>query len=84
MPDEPVTEARPVLPWDEAHQVQFNFFRGAVFGKAQALGKPLHVGVNHDALGGAESVAKDNVGGLASDAWQCGERLEGAGHLSVV
>ena len=73
-----------MLSGDEAHQVQFDFFGGTVFGESQTAGKPLHMRVNDNAFGRAECVPEDDVGRFASDAWQFGERLEGAGHLAGV
>ncbi len=84
VPDEPVAEAGPVLARDEAHQVEFDFFRGSVFGEAQAPGEPLDMGVDDDAFGGVEGVAKDDICGFAAYAWEFGEGFEGAGDLAGV
>ena len=84
VPDEPVAEAGPVLARDEAHQVEFDFFRGSVFGEAEPPGKPLDMGVDDDAFGGVEGVAEDDICGFAAYAGEFGEGIEGAWDLAGV
>ena len=60
------------------------FTGSALFRQAEAGGEPLDVGVHDDAFIDAEGVAEDDVGGLAADAGERGERLHGGGHFAAV
>ena len=67
-----VAKAHPLFFRDNGHQVGFDLVR-IVFGReAQALRQAHDMGVDADGVA-AETVAEDDVGGLAADAGQADE-----------
>lgn len=70
MPDQPVTEHRPLFLWNKFLEIPFNFFRSRCFGEAQSIGKSLYVGVDNDPFVDAECIAEHDIGGLSTDTSQ--------------
>ena len=77
VPDQQVREAAPVRPRNELHQVALDLDRILVPRQPEALRKPAHVRVDHDALRVAE-LGRDDVGRLARDAGQPQQLLDRA------
>jgi len=84
MPDEPVAKVCPLGPWNELHQVLFDLFGRGLFRQAESRGESLHVGIDDHAFVDVEGIAKDDVGGFATDAGERRERGHVAGNLAVV
>ena len=84
MPDEPVTEQRPLRLRHEGHQFRLDFLRRLLFCQAQPLRQPRDVGVHDDADIDSEGIAQNNVGRLAPDAIQLRQLLHRAWHFTAV
>ena len=84
MPDEPVTEQRPLLLRHERHQIPLNFLRRLLPCQSEPLRQPCDVGVHDDTNVDAERVAQNDVGRLAPDAAQLDQFLHGLRDLPAV
>ena len=80
--DHPVTEQRPVAALNKLTNRVFHLDRIGLFGPSPTPDQPAEVGIDGNA-GDAESVAEDHIGGLASDAGQGDQLIQGRGHLTV-
>lgn len=76
MPDEPVAEIDPVGFGDELHQVLFDGHGVGGAAQGEAVGETLDVGIDNDAGGYLEGAAKNDIGGLATDAVEGDEGFE--------
>ena len=71
MPDEPVTEQRPLFLRHQRHQFRLDFLRRLLLRQPKPLRQPRDMRV-HDHTGvDAKRIAQDDVGGLAPDAANC-------------
>src|SRR5437868_2581069 len=84
MPDEQMTEQGPFLRGNNFLQIILDFFRRRLAGQLEAVGKPGHVGIDHNSVVEIKSVAEDDVGRFASDASQLSQSVHGAGNLAAV
>ena len=84
MPDEPVAEEAPRIPWNEGEEVGLDFSGIRLGGEAEALGEAADMGVDDDALLEAECVSEHDVGGFAADARKGGEFLHTVRNASPV
>jgi hypothetical protein len=69
---------------EQSHEVWLDFFGSGVSRKAETLGKPLHMGIHHDAFGCAKSVAQDHVRSFAADPWQSNKRFHRLRDISAM
>ena len=67
---------------DEVVELEFDFVGVGLLREADAIGDALEMGVDDDTRGG-ETLAEDDVGGLAADARERGEGVHGGGDPSV-
>src|SRR6185503_10465470 len=67
MKDQPMGKVNPILARNDLFQVFFHFPRLFLRGQPEAVRKPLHMRIDHDATGDVERIAQDHIGGLAPD-----------------
>lgn len=75
VPNQPVTEQRPLLLRHENHHVPLNFVRRGLFRQAKPTRKPRHVRVHDDADVEAEGIAQNDIRRFASDTVQLRQLL---------
>src|SRR5258708_3226983 len=78
-----VSEHRPVLFWDEFHQVGLDLHRLGVRGQSHAEAQPTDVGIYGNA-GRVEGVAEDDIGGCAGDSRRWGPICHRPLHFAAV
>src|ERR1051326_6323621 len=84
MPDEPVTQHRPLVLWHKFHQLYFNFLRVLLACQTQSLGQSSDMRVHHYTYVDVESVTQNYIGRLAADTAQLGQFFHCPGHLAPV
>jgi LAO/AO transport system kinase len=84
MEDQHVRDQVPVLGGEDRGQLGLDLLWRGLASPAEALAQPLHVGVDHDALGHAKADPQHHVGGLSPHPRQRREGLEIVGHFPPV
>src|SRR5262249_31964975 len=77
-----VAEVYPLLLGDHARQIGFDLIGIGLACQTEPLRQARHVRIDPDRRL-SEGVTEQNVGGLAADAVQAGQRLDGLRHLAV-
>ena len=84
MPDQPVTEHRPLLLRHQLHQLLLDLLGRRLLRQAEPLRQPGDVRIHHHAAVDVKRVAQHDIGGLAAHAAQLRQFLHRARHLAAV
>ena len=84
VPDEPMTEQRPLLLRNERHQLRFNLHGVLLFREAETIGQASDVRVHDDTNVDVERVSQNHVRRLAPNAVELNQFLHRARHLAAV